>query len=236
MENKEIYDIAQVCNMLDTTSRTLRFYEEKGLIKSTLVGNSARRHYTSEQISVIKDVLVLRTLGLSIKSILMLQENNTELRDAVISQKARIQSSINKKVSELILLNEALAVIEAENCIYEVNWKNVRFINGKEKEIVKICSDAIIKGKTKDLYEYLSPRMKNYMPENAYEIIRNDTLLPLGEFVCYDKTEIDRTFPNKIYQYVKFTKLGLKITFVFFHQKIGGLWLSYYDLERREDL
>jgi len=31
MYQKTLYDITEVCKMLSTTSRTLRFYEEKGI-------------------------------------------------------------------------------------------------------------------------------------------------------------------------------------------------------------
>lgn len=41
MYQKSLYDITEVCKMLDTTSRTLRFYEEKGIIQSTTVGISS---------------------------------------------------------------------------------------------------------------------------------------------------------------------------------------------------
>ena len=60
-----MYDITEVCKMFGTTSRTLRFYEEKGIIQSTTVGISSRRQYTEEQVSIIKNVIVLRALGLS---------------------------------------------------------------------------------------------------------------------------------------------------------------------------
>ena len=56
MWQKPLYDITEVCKMLGTTSRTLRFYEEKGIIQSTTVGTSSRRQYTEEQISHIKNV------------------------------------------------------------------------------------------------------------------------------------------------------------------------------------
>ncbi|MBO4283567.1 MAG: MerR family transcriptional regulator, partial [Clostridia bacterium] len=41
MCQKQVYDIAEVCKMLGTTSRTLRFYEEKGIVQSTSVGLSS---------------------------------------------------------------------------------------------------------------------------------------------------------------------------------------------------
>ena len=50
MDNEYIYDIADVCQKLNITSRTLRFYEEKGIIDSTKDGFSNRRKYTKQQI------------------------------------------------------------------------------------------------------------------------------------------------------------------------------------------
>ena len=51
MNEKHLWDISEVCNMLGTTSRTLRFYEEKGLIQSTTEGLSHRRRYTEQQLA-----------------------------------------------------------------------------------------------------------------------------------------------------------------------------------------
>lgn len=84
MYQKSLYDITEVCKMLDTTSRTLRFYEEKGIIQSTTVGISSRRQYNEKQISRIKNVFVLRTLGLSVKAIVELQTKGIDLKDAVL--------------------------------------------------------------------------------------------------------------------------------------------------------
>ena len=90
MEQKSLFDITEVCRMLGTTSRTLRFYEEKGIIQSTTVGISSRRQYTAEQLTNIKSVFVLRTLGLSVKTISELQAEKSELKSAVSSKKADI--------------------------------------------------------------------------------------------------------------------------------------------------
>ena len=53
---------------------------------------------------------------------------------------------------------------------------------------------------------------------------------PLGDFVCFGEAEPDPTHTNKVYKYVKYSKLGLKITFIFYGKKIDGMWLSYYEL------
>ncbi|MHB1151633.1 MAG: helix-turn-helix domain-containing protein [Eubacteriales bacterium] len=86
-------DISIVCNMLDVTSRTLRFYEEKGIVTSTQIDDGKRRQYNEEQIRHIKNVLILRSLGLSVTKINELLTKNGDLKLAILRQ------SLQKKAS-----------------------------------------------------------------------------------------------------------------------------------------
>ena len=233
MYQKQMYDITEVCKMLGTTSRTLRFYEEKGIIQSTTVGTSARRQYTEEQLSLIKNVLVLRTLGLSVKAVAALQTKGADLKDAVLSKRAEIYASIDSRIREINLLNEALSALESGKDIFAEDWQLSSAMNAEEKEIARICTDAILSGDTETLYEYLSSRLAEYMPRDVYRVVRKDTLAPLGDFVSIDKTVADDRFSNKLYCFIRYSKLGLKITYVFHGGKIDGLWLGYYDMNAR---
>ena len=233
MYQQQIYDITEVRRMLGTTSRTLRFYEEKGIIQSTTVGTSSRRQYTEEQLSLVKNVLVLRTLGLSVKAIAELQNSGTDLKEAVLSKRAEIYASIESRVREINLLNEALSALESGKNIFNEDWQLSSAMDAKEKEIARLCTDAILNGDDNVLYEHLSPRLAQYMPKEVYCVVRKDTLAPLGDFVSIEKTVADDRFSNKLYCFVRYTKLGLKITYVFHGGKIDGLWLGYYDLNAR---
>jgi len=228
-----MYDITEVCKMFGTTSRTLRFYEEKGIIQSTTVGISSRRQYTEEQVSIIKNVIVLRALGLSVKAIAELQTKESDLKEAVLSKRAEIYASIDSRIREINLLNEALSALESGKDIFAVDWQLSSAMNAEEKEIARICTDAILSGDTDTLYEYLSSRLAEYMPRDVYRVVRKDTLAPLGDFVTIEKTVADDRFSNKLYCFVRYSKLGLKITYVFHGGKIDGLWLGYYDLNAR---
>ena len=233
MYQKLLYDITEVCKMLGTTSRTLRFYEEKGIIQSTTVGTSSRRQYTEEQLSLIKNVLVLRTLGLSVKAIAELQINESDLKEAVLSKRAEIYASIELRIFEINLLNEALSALESGKNIFSEDWQHSSDLNAEEIEIARLCTDAILNGNNNFLYEHLSDRLAQYMPKDVYCVVRKDTLAPLGDFISIDKTIVDDKFSNKLYCFVKYSKLGLKITYVFHGGKIDGLWLGYYDANAR---
>ena len=233
MYQKQMYDITEVCKMLGTTSRTLRFYEEKGIIQSTTFETSSRRQYTEEQLSLIKNVLVLRTLGLSVKAVAALQTKGADLKDAVLSKRAEIYASIDSRIREINLLNEALSALESGKDIFTEDWQLSSTMNAEEKEIARICTDAILSGDTDTLYEYLSSRLAEYMPRDVYLVVRKDMLAPLGNFVSIDKTVADDRFSNKLYCFIRYSKLGLKITYVFHGGKIDGLWLGYYDINAR---
>ena len=233
MNSQTLYDITEVCKLLGTTSRTLRFYEDKGIIKSTTIGTSSRRQYTEDQFSVIKNVLVLRTLGLSVKSIKELQTTDLDLKTAVLSKRAQIYASIDSRIQELNLLNEALIAIESGKNIFCETWQSKCEYTSKNLEISQICTDAILNKDDETLYKYISSRLAKYMPKDIYNIVLEDTLAPIGKFISIDQLIVDEQCLNKIHSKIKFSKLGLKITFVFYEQKIDGLWLSYYDTNKR---
>ena len=233
MNQNRLYDITEVCTMLGTTSRTLRFYEEKGLIQSMTEGISSRRKYTDDQLFHIKNVLILRALGLSIRSIVELQNQETDLKNAVLSKRAEIYAHIDARIQEINLINEALSAIESGKDIFNHDWQHSPEVKSNEKEIARICTDAILLNDSDTLYRYLSPRLAEYMPKDVFTTVRKDTMFPLGSFVEIDKTVIDEKYKNQIFYFIKFSKLGLKITFVFHGGQIDGLWLGYYDIKTR---
>lgn len=235
MEQKSLYDITEVCRMLGTTSRTLRFYEEKGIIQSTTVGISSRRQYTAEQLTNIKSVFVLRTLGLSVKTISELQAEKSELKSAVISKKAEIYASINARIREINLLNETLTALEVGGDIFSEGIKSFPCASEEDLRIARLCTEAVLNGDTDALYERLSPRLIRYMPREVFNTIREDTLAPLGKYISVGKVEVDASYPNKIYVFAEFSKLGLKITFVFHGGRIDGLWLGYYNKDNKNE-
>ena len=233
MEDKHLYDITEVCRMLGTTSRTLRFYEEKKIITSTTVGLSTRRKYTEEQLLQIKNVLVLRSLGLSVKSITELQKEQSDLKNAVLSKRAEIYASIEAHIKEINLLNEAVYALELGKNIFDGVWQSRSDANFEELEIARLCTDAIISNDDEFLYRHLSSRLLQYMPKDVYSVARRDTLATLGDFLGIDEIAADKKYSNKIFSKVRYSKLGLMITFVFHAGKIDGLWLGYYDSTRR---
>lgn len=223
-----MYDIHQVCQMLNTTSRTLRYYEEKGLITCEREPFSSRRCFTREQIECTQNILALRTLGLSLRSIGALQAHDTTLKEAVLLRRAEIEACIQQKLCELSRLNEALLQLETDRtpaprsreiCTIDVTTE------------VKQCCEAILKEDMKTLYSNFTPRLAAYLPETVFRTVWRDVALPLGDFCAYEKLWIDDVLPNTVYQLLRFENLHLCIKLVLCEEQIDGIWLNYYDEE-----
>jgi MerR family transcriptional regulator, thiopeptide resistance regulator len=67
--NSQNWSTAQVARMSKVTSRTLRHYDEIGLLRPAQVAGNGMRFYEREQLLRLQQILVLRDLGLSLEAI-----------------------------------------------------------------------------------------------------------------------------------------------------------------------
>lgn len=231
---EKLTDINQVCKMLGTTSRTLRFYESKGIITSTKKTDNKCRQYTTAQIDHIKKVLVLRSLGLSIAKIAELQQGNTSLSDTITLRKAEINASIITKLKEIRLLTDALATIEAGGDIFSDKKPERRSPAYDWLKIADSFTKTFLSGDLDGSFSYFATVLQDYMPLTVFKRITHDTLKPLGNFIRRDKIEFDREFCNIAYSYLEYENLGLYLKLVFHKDKIHGFWFNYYEYEGKK--
>ena len=221
-------DINTVCNLLGCTSRTLRFYEQKGIVQSTTSPYNSRRQYSCEQIEKIKEVLVLRSLGLPIAKIRELQANNCPLAGAISARKAELVALIEEKVKEYHLLSEALMTLDDGGDIFAVESVDRSHLSAMQMGVVEQFTDAFLLQRYDWCFSCFSDDMKQQLSASALQKTIADTLQPLGNFLEKDKTVQDRDFHNIYYCYLKYENLGLYIKIVFLQEKIHGVWLNYY--------
>lgn len=121
----ELQTISQVSKIFKISTRTLRYYEEIGLIKSLKKEDYAYRIYDDEAILRLKQIVLLRKLRLSLKQIeqilktdeisYVIEVLNTELREVDYD----IKALDNVKNAILIFLNK-LKVIDEKNIFGKV--------------------------------------------------------------------------------------------------------------------
>jgi DNA-binding transcriptional MerR regulator len=112
-DTEEIVTIGELCKSLDLTTRTLRYWEEVGIVESVERSDGSNRGYTPYSVRRIKFIMRLKELGLTIKEMQDLYKIYGEAKqtERMIPELVRILdvhiNLIDEKMSRLsVLRNE----------------------------------------------------------------------------------------------------------------------------------
>ena len=101
--------IGQAAQMLGVSVRTLRHYDEIGLVKPTQVGENGYRYYDREAMALLQQVLFYRELGLALKDIQpLLQAPETERRRALEAHRHLLELKKQQLEGLLQLVDDTL--------------------------------------------------------------------------------------------------------------------------------
>jgi DNA-binding transcriptional MerR regulator len=105
------WSIAQVAKMSKVTSRTLRHYDEIGLLPPAWVGSNGYRYYEREQLLRLQQILVMRELGVGLDAIKEIVRNGRDQvevlkmhRGWLLAERdrfARLARTVSRTIEEL---------------------------------------------------------------------------------------------------------------------------------------
>lgn len=224
---EKLYDITEVCKLLSVTSRTLRFWEEKGIIESSQKPFSTRRQYTYEQVEAIRKVAVLRSLGISIQKIAEWQRAGADIRAIIDERRSEVLSVINRKTREYEKLTGAYMALSDGGDIFG-SAEELSMPADEILSIAKECTKAFLEGELSVCMEFFSEKMRSYMPLPVFEKVRKDILSPLGAYKGECRLDGDKNNSSIVYAHLNFEKMELLVKYVFGKSCIHGLWFNYY--------
>jgi DNA-binding transcriptional MerR regulator len=91
--------ITEAAKQFDVSSKTLRYYENVGILKSNRMDNNKYRYYNDEVVERIKQILILRKMQISIKDIIRIYKN--EDMSTVVEVFVERMNTIDEQVDAL---------------------------------------------------------------------------------------------------------------------------------------
>lgn len=136
--------ITELTNQLEISSRSLRYYEQMGLIQSIRSEGEKYRTYDEANVERLKQVMVLRKMQMPIKDIIRIYESH-DISVVVASFVNRIQaidremealSELKRVVNEFLqaMLHEGVTKISALPILYEQMEKQLTLWDGQKKD------------------------------------------------------------------------------------------------------
>ncbi len=138
----ERYTIGEAAKKLQVSTRTLRFYEEKDLVRPAYTEENGYRFYEKDQIRQLELILFLKELGFSLKQIKMLiqdehgnqslelllkeqYQDNQRKMDEISKKQAQIRHLQKIKLSRAVLTNHSVItdIMRKENRISALRRK-----------------------------------------------------------------------------------------------------------------
>lgn len=96
----ERYTIGEAAKKLQVSTRTLRFYEEKDLVRPAYTEENGYRFYEKDQIRQLELILFLKELGFSLKQIKMLIQDEHGSQSLELLLKEQYQEN-QRKIEEI---------------------------------------------------------------------------------------------------------------------------------------
>ena len=122
MENKDLLTIGELAARMDSTVRTLQYYDKEDLLKPSARSKGGRRLYGQKDIVKLHQILSMKFLGFSldeIKSNLVSLDTPKEVINVLIKQKDAVRSQIESLTSALSAID---ALLEEVHHMNEVNF------------------------------------------------------------------------------------------------------------------
>ena len=224
MNMYDMKSITAVCRLLGITSRTIRYYEQLGLIKTVRKSNTAPRQLDMETIERLRKICFLRKLGMGLDEIAEVINSDEKATELIIRKKAAMKAEINELVERVNLLTEVMAAAEQGENIYETEKRLSLPPDHEEmKRIAGECIKLILERRFEELHNYLDEDMRQ-MPPGFFEVGWNVHIKPCGAFVSIgEQSIVADTVINRLH----FEKQDIAILIEVHAGIVTGMLLQY---------
>lgn len=192
----ELIRINEVVDSFGISSRTLRYYEEMGLIWSSHPDNKAQRYYDADALERLKQIIVLRKLQIPVKDIVKIfnSESTSALIQAFVDKLDTLDTEISalSELRHLVddflhkMLMSGIKKISAITLLYEET----------EKRLATVEQDEPV------TYEALSQISREALRLHEVRIIRLPSMrvltsrLKTGQIVWLDEDKMQDLFAD----------------------------------------
>ena len=219
--------ISEVCKKLHTTSRTIRYYEQLGLIRTSRETPTAPRRLDSENTEKLRKILFLRQIGLTLDEISEIVRSGTDAAEVLRSKEKEIFAEIAALKQRIRLLERVTKAAETGGDIYALEME--QSVSAEDQVRMKIaahCLQCMREQRFSDILPFIAERLK---PVCTAELLAETWRMFIEKSGAVRETCRQIVEGNMVVTLVSFEKIGGKFTTSFEGEYVTGFALEYWN-------
>lgn len=139
--------IGEVSETLGISVSNIRFYEKKGLIGPDRDKESKYRNYSEEDINELKQIIVLRKMGVTIEAITEVLKSNVNISDAINSQLEALNEEEKRIKASKDLCKKAMSEVRdnPKELVYLFDYVGEEESHGVKFPVIDELVDGVAK-------------------------------------------------------------------------------------------
>ncbi|MBY0544433.1 MAG: MerR family transcriptional regulator [Gammaproteobacteria bacterium] len=110
------YTVKQLAQISGVSIRTLRFYDDIGILKPAYYGKNGYRYYEQTQLLILQQILFFRELSMPLKNIQQILDNSDfNTCDMLKSHKLGLEQKMERIKKLIVTLDKTIANLQGEN-------------------------------------------------------------------------------------------------------------------------
>lgn len=165
------YTVKKLAKLSGASIRTLRFYDEIGLLKPAYYGENNYRYYEEEQLLMLQQILFYRELGFSLNDIeRMINSDDFNKIDALISHKKILEQGLDRTQQFIKTIDKTIEHLRGK---YDMKDEELYygFYSEKQKEHEKyLVREGIV---TQEFMDECNEKVKNWSDKEKNAFIQD---------------------------------------------------------------
>lgn len=160
------YKISELAKLAGISTRTLRHYDEIGLLKAKRLKDSNYRIYDEEKVNMLQHILILKEMGFDLDQIELMLKDLTEDKRMLMLEKHLLTLNEKKNQIEAIIHNVKITIKSMKG---EIVMKDIEKFEGLKDKLIhendELYKDEVIERFGIDAYEKSRKAFKNFSQE-----------------------------------------------------------------------
>ncbi|MFC2064198.1 MerR family transcriptional regulator [Chloroflexota bacterium] len=220
MSETQTYTIKQIADLAHVTTRTLRYYDQIGLLEPASTGGNGYRYYDKENLLRLQQILFLRELDVPLEEIReMFNQPELNMKVALTGHRSALDGKRMRLKKLIETIDDTIANLQGENEMTDRDYFDGFDQSQYEDEVKERWGDSLQYAESQKNWNSYSKEKQEEIKQVGGEI----TVRMVGDAESSPKDRIIQTAVGEYYAHMNKYFYNFDLDF---YRKLADMWVA----------